>query len=507
MSAFYPKRLFSITLLACTCVWQLSGCSVNPATGSPDVVFTSESGELEMGKKVHATVLQSMPIYDDKKLNSYVNKVGQKIAAHSDRPDIPYQFFIIDSPEINAFAAPGGYVYINRGLIAFLHNEAQLAAVLAHEVAHITARHAIRQESASAGAKTLSILSAVLTRSNEVGQATGLYATAAVKGYGREMELEADGFGAEYLANAGYPASAMVDVIGILKDQETYAKRKARASGRTHNAYHGVFSSHPRNDKRLRELIAKAGDTQGETHVAAFRENVNGMVYGRNHSAATVGQVSSTKASSSPNSNTSASNKAPAQQRYRHKSLGFSFAYPDNWQVTPASRSIDSQRKDGSAKLTLLLEKHQNAKAESWLRQRFQVGLLRQSEPLYQQGLSGHTGIIQDPAKGQQRLAVLYKGSLAFAFSSDWHTAGDFSQADTEFMTIVRSFRPERRQRTASQSSNKTLHFVKANTKTRFATIARQAGLGRTGEEQLRLINGYYPRGEPRPGEVIKIIQ
>ncbi|WP_299772779.1 M48 family metalloprotease [uncultured Pseudoteredinibacter sp.] len=491
-SIFYK---LSISLLLGGALLQTTSCSVNPATGSPDVVFRSESSEIKKGQEVHDKLLQSTPLYQDEKLNRYVNEVGQKLAAVSDRPELNYQFFIVDSPDVNAFAVPGGFVYINRGLIAYLENEAQLAAILGHEIAHITARHSVRQESAATGAKTLSILTAILTRSAEVGEATGLYASAAVQGYGRDMELEADGLGAKYLSAAGYPAKAMYEVIAILKDHEVYQKRLARASGRKATAYHGVFSSHPRNDKRLQKLINVAEADQGERKTSAFRQAVNGMVFGHN-SEATVGKLSQQDESSS---------EQEKEQRYRHSSLGFSFAYPAGWDVKQGSKSISINNPEGQTVLSVGINKFSGAAVEEWLRKHYQVKLLRQSEPLYLKGLSGHTGIIDDNNKGQQRIAAIARGRLMYTLSSEWQSPKLSGEFDSQVMDIISSFRPERRQ--LAQKGNKTLHFVKANNRTRFEDLARQARLGRNGADLLRIINGYYPSGEPRPGEVIKIIQ
>ncbi len=487
---------------------HISSCSVNPATGSADIVFSSEASEIKKGQEAHEKILQSMPLYQDEKLNAYVSQLGQKLAKVSDRPDLDYQFFIVDSPQVNAFALPGGFIYINRGLIAYLEDESQLAAILAHEIAHVTARHAIRQESASAGAKTLSIVTAILTRSAEVGEATGLYASAAVSGYGRDMELEADGFGARYLSAAGYPAKAMFEVIGILKDNELYQKRLARSSGRKVNAYHGVFSTHPRSDKRLQKLLHSKQSDQGLRNTVAFRQAVNGMVFGQNSNASTVGNLAN-----STSSTAGTAKSTQTEQRYRHNSLGFSFAYPEGWSVKQHSKQITINDPQGKQQMSLGIERRSTTTAkagsaqnvERWLREHFQVGLLRQSEPLYLKGLPGHSGIVQDNSKGQQRIAAIARGQLVYTLSSAWQAPKLSAEQDKQLMSIITSFRPERRQRSAQ--SNKKLLFVKANERTRFDDLARQARLGRNGSDLLRIINGYYPAGEPRPGEVIKVIQ
>src|SRR5690606_32743729 len=179
---------------------------------------------------MHEKILASVPIYDDEALIAYVDEVGQRIVRSADRPDLDYTFIILDSPDINAFALPGGFVYINRGLLTYLQTEAQLAAVLAHEIGHITARHGVRRDTAQKGAGIgtgiLSVLSVLTTGTNVVGDVAGLYASAAVMGYGREMELEADHFGAKYLYNSGYDPQAMVEVIGVLKNHERFMRLK-----------------------------------------------------------------------------------------------------------------------------------------------------------------------------------------------------------------------------------------------------------------------------------------
>ena len=140
---FYPLVIVPI----------VTSCAVNPATGSANLVLMSENREKEIGLEEHEKVLSSMTLFEDEALLNYVREVGNKVAQVSHRPDLEYHFHVIDSPEINAFALPGGYVYINRGLLTYLKSEAELAAVLAHEIGHITARHAVQQQARGALAR------------------------------------------------------------------------------------------------------------------------------------------------------------------------------------------------------------------------------------------------------------------------------------------------------------------------------------------------------------------
>src|SRR5690606_845564 len=118
------------------------------STASHALLMLSAAKEQEIGQEIHARILTEMALYEDPKVVDYVRQVGNKLVAHSDSPQTTFTFTVIDDPEINAFATPGGYIYIHRGLLGYLRSEAQLAAVLAHEIAHVTARHASRQQRA-----------------------------------------------------------------------------------------------------------------------------------------------------------------------------------------------------------------------------------------------------------------------------------------------------------------------------------------------------------------------
>src|SRR5512145_2088932 len=130
-----------------------TACATNPATGNKEFSLMSEAQEIQLGQQMDAQVREEMGIYDDPELQRYVQDVGLRLARASDRPNLPWHFAVVDSPTVNAFALPGGYVYLTRGIMPFLDNEAQLAGVLGHEIGHVTARHSAQQytKSTSAG--------------------------------------------------------------------------------------------------------------------------------------------------------------------------------------------------------------------------------------------------------------------------------------------------------------------------------------------------------------------
>jgi predicted Zn-dependent protease len=479
-------KRFLLLILFLPLAWGLSGCATNPATGETDVVLMSESGEIKKGKEMHEKMMAEGAAYDDAKLQAYVNRVGQDLAAHSDRPDLAYTFTVIDNENINAFALPGGYIYINRGLIMYLDNEAELAGVLSHEIGHVTARHAVRQQAATAASNTMSQIAYVFTGNVDLAQASNTYGTSLVRGYGREHELEADSEGAAYLYNAGYDPNALLEVIGVLKDQEQYNRLKAQAAGRQSQSYHGLFATHPRNDRRLQRVIQTASELgerpAKEIDPAEFRAATQGLAYGK----------SSTIAQRQDN-------------RFYHNKLGFTFAYPENWTVDRGSKAIVAKAEDDSASIAITIQRSDKTMpAREYLDNKLSAPKLLASAPLSQAGLQGHTGI--SPAgdgKQERRLAVINAGRLAYLFEGTTKDS-DFTAADAHFLQVIESFRPMQKSEREGKKQQ-SLEWVQADANTTYASLAKGVRIP-DAENQLRLMNGHYPSGEPRPGDWIKII-
>lgn len=262
-------KLFFTGFIA-TSLALFSGCSENPVSGKKDFSLISKQQEISMGAQGHKSILRQMKRYNDPRLQAYVNNIGQQLARQSHRKNIRYTFTVLEDPSVNAFALPGGYIYITTGLMAHLNSEGELAGVLGHEIAHVTARHGVKQQSAGmAGAILMSVLSKKtdVINKNQMSQMS----RALLSGYGRDHELQADRLGAEYLARIGYKPQHMIEVVSVLKAQEEFDKFQARREGRQPRAYHGVFATHPRNDLRLQQVIAaankyKTGKTRDPGH-------------------------------------------------------------------------------------------------------------------------------------------------------------------------------------------------------------------------------------------------
>jgi len=471
-----PSHLLAVFVLIAT---ALAGC----ASGTSTVTVGGRSVEMptEVAEE-HQKLIDNIGIYDDPELDAYVRGVGEQLLRESGITEPTFTFTLLDSPDINAFAMPGGFIYVNRGLLAYLDTEAELAGVLAHEIGHITERHHARRQSAQMTSKVAAVSAYILTGSGDVYDAASMYGAEIISGFGRDMELEADSAGAEYLHQSGYDVDSMLSVIGVLKDQEQYRRVQAKASGKPSGTYHGLYASHPRNDLRLQTVIKAANELdlaempENPEIPGEYRRQTEGLVYG-----------ASAEAQSEPN-------------RFYHNKLNFTFAHPPGWTVRQSSREILATSADGSRSLTIGLAKidpEQDTEASLIAGAQGDVTAF---ERLEQFGLSGSTAIA---SSGEQavRLAVIDHG-YRFLFEGD---APALAEADADFRTIIDSFRPLTGREKITGTSH-TLHYIQVPRGATFASLASGVKLP-DAENQLRLINGYYPTGEPRTGDWVKVIR
>ena len=460
----------------------LCACATNPVTGGSDFVLMSEAEELNVGRKADQDIKKQYALYDENGIAAYVSEVGQRAAAASHRPGLTYRFTVLDSTEINAFALPGGYIYITRGLMAFLNSEAELAAVLGHEIGHVTARHSVRQMSAAQSADILITIASVLSPSlrNEAAQSvTGLLGNALLSGYGRDHELEADRLGAEYLARTGYDPQAMIRVIGVLKNQELFDAQLAKQEGREPRAYHGVFESHPDNDTRLQQTVSasenlRAG-ARGEGR-EEFLKRTNGMIYG-----------------DSPRDGILRNGV------FYHTGLGLALTPPRDWRVQNLPDRLIMVAPGGDTRLVVRLQPKPNKEPIAVLRANSQIGKDIETTPV--------NGLPAAAATGQAVVAaVVYLGDNLITFTAASKSANISAAHARAARDTIRSFH---RMSDAERALAKPLRLktISAGATTRFADLAANSPLGTNAETLLRLINGAYPSGEAREGQLLKVVE
>ena len=476
----YLKLLISFSLLS-----LVISCSVNPVTGERDFVLMSEDAELEMGRKYYSQILQSQALYQDPKIQSYVQSIGDSLAELSHRSDLIYRFTVLDSPDVNAFALPGGYIFINRGLMVYLSSEEELAAVLGHEIGHVTARHSVRQISQ---AQVLSIISYAVAR--EAGSAAGDLANIAsgalVAGYGRDMELQADSLGAEYMAKQGYSASGMIDTISVLKEHELYSTEVSKRRGSNQQTYHGIFASHPSNDSRLKEVIKKADSLRKdslESNSLNYLKRIEGMTYGDSEAAGIL-----------------------RKNGFYHKDLDIRLISPDNWEVLNTPNSLIFIAPEGKASLQVSVSDQVRKETPKNYLSRLTSGEVYQSKELKLGGHQAFLTLLEENFR-ISRVAIVFKNKRIFTFYGTTEKNGlDIGEFDNQFLSIIESFRDLK----ATEIELTEPLLIKSYKVARgdsYSSLARKSPIPFDPESRLRLLNGDYPDGDLEVDAWIKIVE
>ena len=441
------------------------------------------------GREIHAETLASIGAYDDPKLTAYLEGLVREIVSVSEMAGEEFTFTLLDSGQINAFATADNYVYLNRGLLNYMANEAQLVSVLAHEVGHITQRHVSLMPAAAGGATFLAWLAGALSGSQEVYQAGMAYANSLLKGHGRDNELDADEAAARYMVSLGYDPDELIEMLGTMKDLETMEKERAAQQGAPRQSYHGLFASHPRNDTRLRSAVSKAKAEDQPTRdsgEARFRQLTEGLVWGENFKE-----------------------KEIKPERYSNMALRVRFDFPDGWSHSEdaQTRSVSGEPEGGAARLSMQPNPRTPQTAEEYLYNYLDIEQLRDGREISPARLKGYTGILPGEAGNpDRRIAVVYYKLNAYLFVGEVGRQEEFEAFDAMFLDSIDTFRPIS-SREIEGRKPKTIHYVKATEATTFAALGEHLGLDAFEVQDLRLINGYYPTGEPKPGEWIKIFR
>ena len=316
------KKFFTIGIFAMLFLFQR--CAVNPVTGKKEFMLLSKDQEIEMGKQSDPEIIATYGLYKNDAMQAFIDKKGQAMAAISHRPELTYKFRILDSPIVNAFAVPGGYVYFTRGIMAHFNNEAEFAGVLGHEIGHIAARHSAKQYSRAMAAQLGLALGSIV--SEEFAQFSDLAQTGTsllFLKFGRDAERQSDELGVEYSTKTGYDAHEMADFFTTLKNMQA-------SSGQQIPVF---LSTHPDPGERQETVDKLADKWQRKTDRANYIENrdsyldmIDGIVYGTDPKQGYVDN-----------------------HTFFHPEMKFLFGIPSQWQLqnTPQQVSLAPEAGDG----------------------------------------------------------------------------------------------------------------------------------------------------------------
>jgi predicted Zn-dependent protease len=317
-------RLAAAVLLA-----ALPACATNPATGRRQLSFVSEEQEIQMGQQADQEISAAVGIYRDPDLESYVQRLGATLAAQSERPNLRWQFRILDDPSVNAMALPGGYNYVTRGLLTYMNSEAELAAVMGHEIGHVTARHTVNQMSKQQLANVGMVLGMILRPElRNYGNLAEVGLGLLFLKYGRDDERESDALGFRYMTRAGYDPRPMADVFTTLE-------RVSQAEG-ARGRVPAWLSTHPAPEdrrKRIADLIQESAlPASGTVDREEYARRLDGIMFGENPREGFF-----------------------EQNVFYHPELRFRFEFPPGWQTNNQKQAVAamSPEQDGLVVITM----------------------------------------------------------------------------------------------------------------------------------------------------------
>jgi predicted Zn-dependent protease len=315
-----------------------AACAINPATGKRQLVLISESQEIEIGRENDKAIVAEMGLYDDDAMQTYIQDLGRRLASRSERPDLDWTFRVVDDPVVNAFALPGGYIYITRGILAHMNSEAELASVVGHEIGHVTARHGVSQMSKAQLAQLGLGAGAIL-----VPEKTARFGDLVQSGlglmfmkYGRDDERQADDLGLRYMVVGGYDPRPMADMFDMLD-------RVGAASGR--GTVPGWMSTHPAPENRRARAESKIDamnrDFSGWTvERESFLRRIDGISFGEDPRQGYF-----------------------KENRFFHPDMRFRMDFPQGWKFQNMRQAVigQSPEKDAILQLTLAREETPDA--------------------------------------------------------------------------------------------------------------------------------------------------
>ncbi|MFN2337276.1 MAG: M48 family metalloprotease, partial [Bacteroidales bacterium] len=340
------RILLNVAMLAGALLVVIS-CAVNPVTGKKQLMFMSEAQEIALGKSYDPQVLSTFGLYDDPELQAFVQTKGTEMGKISHRPDLEYHVKVVDSPVINAFAVPGGYIYFTRGIIAQFNNEAELMGVLGHEMGHITARHSVSQMTRQQ-LGTLLLIGGMIASEKFAD-----YAQYAMQGmellflsFSRDNERESDVIGSEYATKMAYDGTKMADFFRVLEKINMAS---------SHAGVPTFLSTHPDPGDRYEAVLRDSKAWQDSLDLPLYKVNgdsylklIDGIIYGED-----------------PKQGYTDDNT------FFHPELKFKFSYPVGWNLTNAPTHVIVQPADGKALMlfTLSNQRSLQAAADSTLAQ------------------------------------------------------------------------------------------------------------------------------------------
>jgi predicted Zn-dependent protease len=468
----------------------LAGCQTNQATGEQQfTAFMSPAQEQSVGRQEHAKIVADYGVVENPALTAWVSQVGQRVAAATGATDTPFTVTVLDDDVVNAFALPGGFVYVTRGLLALANDEAEVASVLGHEMGHVVGRHSAERYSQSVVASLGIAAVAILTGDRDTAQIAQTGSQLALSSFSREHEYQADALGVRFIARSGYDATASADLLAQLEHDEDLRNRIQGTGGQSAGA--DFFASHPRAADRVaraRQLAQQQPASGDERGREAYLRAVDGMLYG---SAPSQGYVRGST--------------------FVHPELGFRFVVPPGFQLKNGHKAVSASDRQGAS---ILFDGDSAQRVgpgglSDYLRRVWVPDAsLRDTEELTINGLPAATATAQAKQNGRQvdlRFVVirfntekLYRFLFITPTNRTAALAEDLQRTTYSFATLSQA------ERVAIKPRRIAVVTVRAGET--LADMARRMDVDALPAETFALINGLDAKATLQAGQRVKLV-
>ncbi|WP_370154223.1 M48 family metalloprotease [Ferrovibrio sp.] len=473
--------------------------AVLPAPPAAAQIFMSPEDARKLGAQEHPKILQQFGgAYDDPQIGAYVAGIAGRLAAQSGEPADSFTFTVLNSPVVNAFALPGGYVYITRGTLALANNEAEAAGVLGHEIGHVISHHSEKRYDrafgTNLGVAVGSILGSVFggqAVGDLIGQAGQLFGGMWLAGYSRENEFEADLVGVRLISQVGYGPDAQAAFLQSLSDYSDLATKLAGQAGRDRTM--DLFATHPRGPDRVRAAIAEA-DTHPASPVYrrdAYLDRIDGMLYGDDPKEGVVRGSS-----------------------FLHPGLRFSFSVPDDWRIVNSSDAVLASGPGGKLQFDMERDRKKvqaSRSALDYLTRQWVPNLrLRDAEAIKVNGMPAATGTARVQLKSGGNADLRF---IAVGFPTDdilrfvvIAPAGGLAKIEAAMIRSVNTLKylSEAEAKAVRPLRLKVVPVRPGDTEQAFAD---RLPFARLKLEQFRVLNGLRTGETIQPGQRVKIVE
>lgn len=480
-------RKFVTVVLAST---LLAACTTSPTSGQRIFTgFVSSEEESQLGAGEHSKIVKQFNgVSDNEAMNAFVQKIAARLIPHAERKDVSWTFTVLNDDVVNAFAVPGGYIYITRGLLNLAQDEAQVAAVLGHEMGHINARHTAQQMSQTMVANIGLTALGIATGSNLAQQAGGIGADLFIKGYSRSHELEADALAIHYLAAAGYDPYANMKFLDMLEKYTELERRMAGSAAGDNLA--SFFATHPPTPERVvkaRQLADQATKVSNPiTNRDGYLRAVDGTVYG---DSAEQGFIRGNE--------------------FIHPVLAIRFTVPDGFKLKNTPKQVIAQDKNGAAML-FDMGQGQNDDPAHYISVNWAPNVeLSNQERISVNGMAGVTAATQMSGNSgvkDARLVAISAGNNKFYRFIFLTPQGGMNSYATDFKRATYSLAKLSKREVDMLSPNR-VRLVKVQAGDTPQSLAAKMSVKDYAIERFCLLNGITPNESLQPGSIVKSVQ